>query len=245
MSTPSAVSFSPDVSFTADNKLVLTGSVSGDNIGGVELSNNGVDLGSAQVSQGSWMFTESLGSGLSTFQFKADAMIAGSKVEAASPDFIVTGIQDSPYTSLVEQQTNSGGTKGTMEFFSQQGDVIAHGTYSLDGASINNVGYTETGDALNTHFVYVSGPGTGTTQTITNFHATGADHDTLFMPHADFANLADVIRNTTMSHGNAVIHDPNGGSTMTLLGVSKTELKSHPHDFSFHGTGQLVPGGQT
>ena len=114
-----------------------------------------------------------------------------------------------------------------------------------DGASIDNAGYVETGDALKTQFVYVSGPGTGTHETITNFHAAGPDHDTLIMPHADFANLADVIRNTTMSHGNAVIHDPNGGSTMTLMGVSKTELQSHPHDFSFNGTGQMVPGGQT
>ena len=243
MSIASAVSFSPDVQFTPDNKLVLTGTVDGDNISGVDiLTTSGTDLGLAQVSRGIWTFTESLGTDFSTFQLKADATIAGSKVESDSPDFIVTGVKDSPYTSIVQQQNVIDDTKGTMEFFDRQGNMLLHSTFDLDGPTINNSKYVETGDALKTQFVYISGPGTDTAQTITNFHAAGPEHDTLLMPHADFANLAEVIRNTTMSQGNAVIHDPNGGSTMTLMGVSKAELKSHPHDFSFHGTGQLVPG---
>ena len=40
--------------------------------------------------------------------------------------------------------------------------------------------------------------------------------------------------------GNAVIHEPNSTGTLTLMGVTKTEMKSHPHDFAFNGSGRFT-----
>ena len=100
---------------------------------------------------------------------------------------------------------------------------------------------TETGDQAHTPFVFWQAEDSADfTQTITNFHVSGQQHDTVLLPHADFANMAALLRDTTMSGGNAVIHEPNSTGTLTLMGVTKTEMKSHPHDFAFNGSGRFT-----
>lgn len=70
---------------------------------------------------------------------------------------------------------------------------------------------------------------------VTDFQATGADHDTLNLSR--FAQLADVSDVLSLAH--AVGHDTvlalNPATTITLQNVSLQALAAHPEDFKFHG----------
>ncbi len=80
------------------------------------------------------------------------------------------------------------------------------------------------------HFVY--NPGFAQND-IANFALSGANHDTVSFASSEFSSLAQVLHDTTMAGGNAVIHDPNG-LTLTLGNVTKAEIKANPSDFKFH-----------
>ena len=138
---------------------------------------------------------------------------------------------ENPFSTITDYFGDSKGI--ASKFYSSNGDLEYHST--LTSTDLN-----ETGDQVRTSFVFVNDASVqNIVQDITNFHAVGSNHDTLLLPHADFANMADLLRNTTMSGGNAVIHDPNNSATMTLTGVTKHEMQLHQSDFSFHGSGRF------
>ena len=238
MSAP-VFTFDPNISFTDPNTLVLSGTASGD-FTKVDITTNDAaktDLGSPQVTDGHWTLNVKLDglSGQSGFTLAATDALAN--VTDFNSNFVILpDVKNEPYTTV--EVSFGGGSLEHVDLFNKSGDMAYHGDVKdLGGGSFQ---FTETGDALRTTFVFVDGPDT-VLQTITNFHATGAGHDTISLPPSDFTSLADVLRNTTMSNGNATIHDPNNANaSLTLMGVTKAELKSHPHDFSFHGTGQLT-----
>ncbi len=78
-------------------------------------------------------------------------------------------------------------------------------------------------------FVFSAHPGH---VTVTGFEAAHHD-DLLSFPHADFASVAALLRRTEPGH-DAVIH-LSRFDTVTLVGVSKADLRAHPGSFAFHG----------
>lgn len=234
-----AFTFNPDITFTLDNKLVLTGTADS-SVSKIELFNSGTgaDLGSAQISDdGAWSFTQDIDKNQSQNEFKAQVTDNSGKTTSVTDETLaITGITGNPFTSATENFTDTSNLP--IKLYSDQGTLEYHGNFQQTG--VDSTTFTETGDQVHTQFVFLQSSGSeDITQKITNFHVDGSSHDTLLLPHADFANMADLLRNTTMSGGNAVIHDPNNNATLTLMGVTKTEMKSHHSDFSFHGSGQL------
>lgn len=69
---------------------------------------------------------------------------------------------------------------------------------------------------------------------VNGFDVGGAGHDVLSLPQADFGSLADVLSHTRTLSGSAVITDPVSGDTLTLVDVTKAQLRQHPGDFTFH-----------
>lgn len=125
-----------------------------------------------------------------------------------------------------------------------------------DGTILNEVGYHDDGsrsvdilaagqtvhavfdDVFNTNAqgstTVVFDPGYAA-DLITGFKVKGADHDVVSLPQSDFGSLADVLRNTAMVDGSALITDPASGDTVTLRGVSRADLAQHPHAITLHG----------
>ena len=85
-------------------------------------------------------------------------------------------------------------------------------------------------DAPNTHFVFSKGFGH---DTIEDFKVAGPGHDTLVLPSFDMGHLAQIIAGAHTVHGDTTIH-VDKQDTITLVGVTKAELKAHPNDFTFH-----------
>ena len=69
--------------------------------------------------------------------------------------------------------------------------------------------------------------------TVEDFKFGGARHDILSLPSADLATFADVLKNTAMTHGHAVIN-VNAANEIILLNVTKAELAANKADFKFH-----------
>ena len=80
---------------------------------------------------------------------------------------------------------------------------------------------------------FVLDPGFGR-DVLRQFRAGGDDHDTLSLPSADFAGVADVLRNTQMVSGSAVITDPASGDVVRLAGVTKAQLVHNRADIVLH-----------
>ena len=79
-------------------------------------------------------------------------------------------------------------------------------------------------------FVFTPHPGH---DTVADFGLTGAGADVLSFSRHSFAGLADVLRHTAMSGGDAVIRlSPR--DSVTLVGVTRQELRAHPGAFAFH-----------
>lgn len=81
-----------------------------------------------------------------------------------------------------------------------------------------------------TTFVFTAHPGH---DTVTGFGLSGAGADRLSFSDHSFAGLADLLRHATLSGDGAVIHlSPR--DSVTLVGVTRQELRSHPEAFAFH-----------
>ena len=91
-------------------------------------------------------------------------------------------------------------------------------------------GIVENHHQASTAFVF--GPGDGL-DVIHGFKLGGADHDTIALPSADFANLAAVFRDTGDVGGSAFVTDPMTGDAIRLAGVTTAALKAHPKDVAF------------
>ena len=79
---------------------------------------------------------------------------------------------------------------------------------------------------------FVFQPQTGDTS-VSDFLTSGSDHDALSFSKSSFSSIADVLRHTTMSQGDAVIHVSNT-DTVWLYGVTKTELRQNTADLKLH-----------
>ena len=64
----SAFTFDTDIAFTPDNQMVLTGTADS-SVAKIELTNTATntDLGSAQISNGTWSFSQNIGTGTESF----------------------------------------------------------------------------------------------------------------------------------------------------------------------------------
>lgn len=80
---------------------------------------------------------------------------------------------------------------------------------------------------------FVFNPGYGQ-DTVRNFEVAGQDHDVLDLPSSDFSSIAAVLRDTHTVNGNAVITDPTSRDTITLTGVTRSELRANKQDITFH-----------
>ena len=89
---------------------------------------------------------------------------------------------------------------------------------------------TLSADGASDRFVFTPHPGH---DTITGFGLSGSWADHLSFSSQSFAGLADVLRHTSMSDDGAVIHLSSRDS-VTLVGVTKQELRAHPSVFTFH-----------
>ena len=228
----SAFTFDTDIAFTPDNQMVLTGTADS-SVAKIELTNTATntDLGSAQISNGTWSFSQNIGTGTESFISAQVTDTSGKTTTVTDETAAFTNLKNTPYPNITENFTDSQNI--TFKSYSADGTLGVHGTYQT---TENHLSATETGDQIHSQFVFSQATDAASvTQTITNFHVDGNSHDTLSLPHADFASMADLLRNTTMSGGNAVIQDPNNNATLTLMGVTKTEMKAHHGDFSFHG----------
>ena len=79
-------------------------------------------------------------------------------------------------------------------------------------------------------FVFTPHPGH---TVVEGFALSGASVDHLSFASRSFAGIADIIRHTTMSGSDAVIHlDPH--DSVTLVGVTRSELQKSPSTFVFH-----------
>ena len=228
--TAAGFAFNPDMTFSARNEMTLTGTAE-PYVTNIEISDNNVVLGSAVIENGKWSFTDYMGTDTSVNKFAARGESVLGFTSIVDSTISVNGINGNPFTAVTE---NIGTNEAKFKMYSSNGDL----EYSMVEPSGDNT--IATGNELNARFVFMNNDAAlDVAQTITNFHVAGNSHDTVLLPHADFANMADLLRNTTMSGGNALIQDPNGGESLTLMGVTKTEMKAHPHDFAFNGSGQL------
>ena len=234
-----AISFDPNVTITPDDKLVLTGSVN-EPLRSFELLNTSDEtlIGSPQITGSSWSYELEISSGQKDLLFTAAVTDTNGNSTAVVDDLsVITGITGNPFSTFVESISQDG-SSATFKFYSDKGQLEYH-TDATTGSDANHAILAMTGDQKNTQFVFTQNPRFA--QTITNFHVDGTSHDALLLPHADFSTMADLLRDTTMSSGNAVIHDPNSsGTTLTLMGVTKAEMKAHHNDFSFHGSGGQI-----
>ncbi len=80
-------------------------------------------------------------------------------------------------------------------------------------------------------FVFTEHPGQAI---VSSFAVSGDAHDTLSLPSSEFASLAAVLHNTHNVGGDAVIAMTPTDS-ITIQGVTKAQLRTHPGDFSLHG----------
>lgn len=87
-----------------------------------------------------------------------------------------------------------------------------------------------TGVRKNETFVF--DPGFGT-DTVSEFRVAGTGHDTLDLPTASLATVAQVLAHTKDGANGAVIN-LGGGDTITVVGITKAELQANKHDFAFH-----------
>ena len=231
--TAPAFTFNPDITITPDHKLITTGTVD-PSVTNIEIyeAETKADLGPAQISNGTWSFTQNIGNAPAIHVFDGISTDnSGKMTNNINYTYVWTDIVGEPYKAA-EGNANQA-HDNYWKFYSGNGTLEYHADWNKDANT-----FTETGDQSHTHFVFTEDYGA---QTITNFRADGSKHDSVILPHADFANMADLLRDTTMSHGSAVIHDPNNNSTLTLMGVTKTEMKAHHGDFSFQGSGHLIP----
>ena len=85
---------------------------------------------------------------------------------------------------------------------------------------------TMTGDGGHDRFVFHPASGR---DVITDFGASGPSRDTLVFTGQDFSSLADILRHTTMSQDNVIIHT-DARDSVTLENVTKADLRAHPSD---------------
>ena len=190
-------------------------------------------LGTAAVAaDGSYAFLDHVGAHLQGFITATETDASGGSLAVQSPYSLQAGLH-SPGGFVTEQ-----------DLYTPDGsDFVSLTQYRPGGVSrvdVHDAGQTFKADYYTTFnnrgapdntFVFSQG---NASSVIHGFRASGADHDTVSLPSADFQDFASVIANTQNARGGAVITDPTTGDTVKLTGVSKAELKANPAAFTFH-----------
>jgi hypothetical protein len=127
------------------------------------------------------------------------------------------------------------------DVYGSGGDLQQHVTANTDGShtvegfiggltlqSQGNDTFQSTGG--NNTFAFTSGFGH---DTIANFVLGGPDHDTIQLPASAQGRLGAILGHATSDeNGDAVLH-LRGGDSLTVQGVSVTDLRHHKGDFGF------------
>ena len=182
---------------------------------------------------GSFSFADHVGSHLQGFIKATETDGAGGQTSVQTPYSLQGGLAGTGLHAVAQEVLY--GPSGD--------DVIGISNAHRNGTSTVHVeasGQTFASTAFDTFDnggtpsnTFVFSPGHGL-DVINLFRAGGDDHDTISLPSADFANMADVLNHTRNTAGGALIHDAVSGDDVRLTGVSKAELKANPSDFSFH-----------
>ena len=221
---------------------ILTGTVSA-GATGVELyagdpANGGQDLGAATLNgDGTWTFQSSLGAGDYAGLTAVATNAQGTTASATAPYELVTGVTGAPYRAIEYDYSSNGsygyteyGRNGTPLVYALDNGDSTHTIFAMANhqtlASIGND--VMTGGGVSETFTFQPHAGH---EEVTDFLAAGLGHDTLDLSATHLTTLAQVLQHTTMHAGSAVIH-LNPQDTITLDGISKTQLKAHPHDFA-------------
>jgi autotransporter passenger strand-loop-strand repeat protein len=233
-----SVTFDPTTAgFANADTPVLTGTVSA-NAKGVELYGNGENLGAATLNgNGTWTFKGNIGAGDFADLTAVAIDAAGHSSSAAARYELVTGVTGEPYRAIEYDYTPDGSYAYT-EFGRNGGDLASaadngDGTHTMEayaGGQVLTSIYDDvmTGDGPSERFVF--SPHFGQDE-ITDFNVAGAGHDVVDLSNTRFSSLVEVLQHTTMSFGSATIH-LNPHDSITLDGVTKAQLKAHPHDFA-------------
>ena len=177
-------------------------------------------------------------------------------VHTAQSDYTLNGFLFNQKYDASQDNFDKYGGRTTTTYFKDDGSIEGNLVYSFGGSAARSTTFHEDGSGtvnidssgqtipsnyfdtfLNHNHpsnTFVFDPGHGL-DIIQQFHATGADHDTISLLRSDFNSIADVLRHTQSFTSGSVIHDPTSGDTIRLPGVSKTELISNRQDIAFHG----------
>lgn len=155
------------------------------------------------------------------------------------------------YTALADGGSRVAGTGGS--YFADKDFSSYSDTYDADGTlvkwvksdadgsrSVNVTGDdqivhlmgsdTVWAEGADTRFVYQPGAGN---QTIYNFIASGAGHDTLSLPAAERGSLSQILQEAQSDgHGGTTLN-LGGGGTIDVFGVGVDDLRANPADFRF------------
>ncbi len=234
------ISVDPSAAFDSHGTFTITGHAASQSgvtsvaISAVVDGGDTVRLGTAAVNaDGSYSFVDRVGPHLQGFITATEADGVGGQASVQSPYSLQAGLAGSGLPAVAQEV-----------LYSPSGDqVIGISNIHRDGTT--TVGVEASDQAFTSHYyetfnnggapsnTFVFSPGYGH-DIVHEFRADGADHDTISLPSADFANMADVLSNTRNTSAGALITDAVSGDTIRLTGVSKAELKANPSDFSFH-----------
>ncbi|WP_165361300.1 beta strand repeat-containing protein [Lichenibacterium ramalinae] len=232
------IAIDPAATYNRGGTFTVTGHVSSlSGVGSVAISaivdgGERVTLGTADVAaDGSFAFRDKVGPHLQGFITATETDGVGATTSVQTPYSLQAGIKGAGF---VAQQVlfNPDGSEaiGLTNLHRDGSSTVKVG----DGGQTFQTDFFTTflnGSAPDNTFVFNQGHGLSV---VDGFRANGTDHDTISLPSADFANVADVLRNTHNTAGGAAITDPVSGDTIRIAGVSKAELKANPGDFKFH-----------
>ena len=224
------LSFDSNIKGGSGTAATLSGTVSDpDGIydNAVFLYSDGAYIGAASVNtNGTWSYKFNQGAGDFT-DITATAYDSYFNASSASSDYeLITGIQGEPYKT--EQITYSpDGTVTNAAFYKSNGKLGYSATYTYDTAGDTSGVLTGSGGSIT--FASDSGD---KKDSIVNFITGGASHDTLNLSETGITNMHQLLSHSSTSGGNTTIH-LDSYSSITLDGVSKTQLQTHPGDFKF------------
>lgn len=234
------VAFDDNAGFVNGITPRLTGTVqSFSGSASVEIFNGTQDLGAAAVaSDGTWTFSRTLGAGEFDDLRAVATDSSGATGSADALYDILTGVQGQAYKAI-EYDTGKYGGYGYITYgrngqplvYAQALDNDTHVIYALAN---NQTLYSlhddvMTGAGLSQTFTFL--PNFGHAE-VTDFLVRGQGHDTLDLTNTTISSLGQLLRNTTVSGGNAEIH-VNSQESITLDGVTKAQLANNRNDFRF------------
>ncbi len=136
--------------------------------------------------------------------------------------------KDKTYSSFVDVYDANGTLAQDIEI-NRDGSHIIEADAS--GQHVHSIGSDLfANNASNEHFVFSKGFGH---DTIADFQVAGPGHDTITLPSSDIMHLGRIIGEARTVGGDTTLHIDNHDS-ITLTGVTVSELEAHKQDFRFH-----------